>query len=471
MAIGQAGSLSANTTTTGQAISVTFDEPLTDPVIALSGTNFGGNKFSLRVIDIQTNADGDATGFTFTMDEWENHDGPHPATETIHWLAIEEGVHELEDGRIIEAGYADADSDGEAVSLSGGFTTTPMVLTTVASDNDASNVDSDPYNITSSGFDLNVEEAESQDGVHGLESVGWIAIQAGGDGSSGTAQTVGGIDSAWTNNIGYGATYTDAVVLAETQTQNDTDTGNLEFRNIEANNVDIRFEEDTSVDGDNGHAEETIALVTFENGLIPCFTAGTRIETPTGAVPVEELRAGDWVITVDNGPQQIRWIGCRHLDHEELSLSPNLLPVRIRQHALGRMLPKRDLVVSRQHRVFVSSEIADRMFGEREVLVAAVKLTALPGIYIDEAVTSVAYFHILFDDHQLVIAEGAQTESLYLGSEAHKSLTPAARSEIEQVFPDFDTLSQANAVRYIPTGKLQKKLMERHSKNDKDVLI
>ena len=471
MAIGQSGSLDSGTSAPGQPISVSFDEPLTDPVVALSGTNYGGNKFSFRVLEFQTDANGDATGFTFTLDEWENHDGAHPAVENIHWLAIESGVHTLPDGRIIEAGYADADSDGEAVSLNGNFASAPTILTTVASDNHASHVDSDPFNITADGFDLNVEEAESQDGVHGLENVGWIAIQSGGDGSSGTAQTIDGIDSDWSNDVDFGATYTDAVVLAETQTQNDSDTGNLIFRNIDSDNVDIRFEEDTSVDGDSGHAEETFGLVTFENGVIPCLVKGTRIRTPTGLACVEQLRINDWVSTADNGPQQIRWIGRRHLNDQDLTTHPHLRPVRFLAHSLGRLLPERDLLVSRQHRMFVSSAIARRMFDQDEVLIAAIKLTALPGVFVDETVTSVEYYHLLFDDHQLVFAEGAQTESLYLGTEAQKALSPEASREIEQIFPEIEHLANTKPIRFIPSGRLQKKLIDRHSKNRKDVLI
>ncbi|MEL7150159.1 MAG: Hint domain-containing protein [Pseudomonadota bacterium] len=407
MAIGEAGSLFANTTTTGQAIPVTFEEPLINPVIVLSGTNFGGNKFSFRVIDVQTNAAGEATGFTFTIDEWENHDGPHPAVENIHWLAIESGVHELPDGRIIEAGYSDADSDGESVALNGGFTTTPTVLTTVASDNEPSNVDSDPFNITASGFDLNVEEAESQDGVHGLETVGWIAIEPGGDGTSGTAQTVGGIDSGWTNNIDYGATYTDRVVVAETQTQNDPDTGNLEFRNIDANNVDIRFEEDTSVDGDNGHADETIALVTFENGLILCFTDGAMIDTPQGARAIETLRAGDLVLTRDNGPMALLFASS-----SRVSGQGDQAPVLIRAGAFGPGRPVRDMRVSPQHRVLMMGWAAQLYAGMDEVLVPA-KALVNDRTVLRTPCPKVTYRHLMFETHQIICSDGLASESLY----------------------------------------------------------
>jgi hypothetical protein len=64
-----------------------------------------------------------------------------------------------------------------------------VVLTTVASDNHASHVDSDPTAITSGGFTLSVEEAERIDGIHGMEKVGWIACSRAATGAPGRRRT------------------------------------------------------------------------------------------------------------------------------------------------------------------------------------------------------------------------------------------------------------------------------------------
>ena len=86
--------------------------------------------------------------------------------------------------------------------------------------------------------------------------------------------------------------------------------------------------------------------------------------------------------------------------------------------------------------MLVKSKIAERMFGVSEVLIPAIKLVGMPGIYIDQDTDCVDYFHLLFDQHEIIFAEGAPTESLFTGPEALRSISPEARYEILQIFPE-----------------------------------
>ncbi|WP_435138231.1 Hint domain-containing protein [Pseudopelagicola sp. nBUS_19] len=475
MAIGEAGSVTTNSPTEDQPISVNLTEALTDPVFALSATNNGGDQFVLRVTSQNLDANGDTTSFTFIIEEWEYHDGPHGATETISWLAIEQGVHFLPDGRTIEAGTTSISSSnqntGGSAIFNASFSTPPVVLTSVMSEFDTNTVDSDPSNITTSGFDLTLQEEEAQDGIHSVETVGWIAIEPGGDSTSGTANSFGGVDEN-SDLLSLGATFADSVVLAETQTINGADTATVVISNQSNSDVSVFIEEEQSSDIEENHINETVGIVSFEDGLIPCFTAGTRVQIPGGHIDIDRLKVSDHVVTVDDGPQRIRWIGRRHFDASALFHNENLRPVRIVAGALGNQLPKRDLLVSRQHRMSVSSQVAERMFGKREVLIAAVQLTSLPGIFIDTSVEEVEYVHLLFDSHQLLNVEGAQSESLYLGNEARRALSPEGRHEISLLFPELICESNAQEpVRFVPTRHLQKRLMARHVKNKKPALI
>lgn len=206
----------------------------------------------------------------------------------------------------------------------------------------------------------------------------------------------------------------------------------------------------------------------------PCFTAGTKVATPGGDVAVEQLSSGDEVLVEADGtlqPMPVRWCCQRRFDAVALMQNPKLRPVRILAGALGNGLPTADLLVSRQHRVVVNSRIAQRMFGTREVLVAAIRLTALPGIFVDEEVDEVTYVHLLFDRHEILLSEGVLTESLHTGPEALQSIGPEARQEIIEIFPEvMDRAYQPRPARLIPDGPLQKKLVRRHVKNGIAVL-
>lgn len=201
-----------------------------------------------------------------------------------------------------------------------------------------------------------------------------------------------------------------------------------------------------------------------------CFRNGTLILTTRGNVAVEDLRVGDMVVTRDNGPQPLRWIGSKQVTAELLALFPNMRPVRIRAGALGTDLPARDLYVSQQHRVLVSSKIAERVLGEPEVLVAAKHLTQIDGIEIDDTAAELHYFHLLFDRHEIVCSEGAQTESLFTGPEALKAVPPEARTEILALFPELLAEGRAHEpARRLGSGREGRQLAKRHSANGREL--
>jgi hypothetical protein len=468
MPIGEAGSLTRGGFGDGEVVRIDFTEPLQNAVLHLSSTNFGGNEFSLRVVSV------DNTGFSFSLEEWEDEDGPHPANEIINWLAVEEGVHTLPDGRVIEAGTVNATTTASSAGLSGTYSDPPVVLTNVMSTNDSDVVDSDPLNVTSTGFDVRLQEGSQSDGVNTGETVGFIAMEAGGDGTSGYAAVAGGLNSG-NNNFNLGGSLTDGVVLGETQTINESDAGNVVLNSGAAadgrnGTINAKFDEETG-DGEDNHGNETVGFAGFEDGVILCFCAGTRVDTKDGPRPVETLRNGDLVQTQDHGLQPVRQVLRRRLTSSDLANHPKLRPVRILAGALGCNVPSRDLCVSRQDRMLVNSRTALRMFDAKNVLVAAIRLTEMPGIFVDTDCDEVEYVHLLFDRHEIIFAEGAPSESMYLGAEAIKALPAPAQDEIRTLFPDLDAQRTAvPSARMIPSASRQKQLLRRMSKNAKTVL-
>ena len=204
---------------------------------------------------------------------------------------------------------------------------------------------------------------------------------------------------------------------------------------------------------ENGNEVGRLDFTDIEE-VIPCFTPGTLIATPRGEVRVEELAVGDRVVTRDNGIQEIRWVGAREMQPDELQQAKQLRPVMIKRGALGNGLPERDMMVSPNHRVLLASEQAELLFEEREVLVAAKHLVGREGIEWAD-VHKVTYIHIMFDQHEVILSDGAWTESFQPGDMSLKGVDEAQRKELFLLFPELET--HAGVAAYTAARRTLKK--------------
>lgn len=196
-----------------------------------------------------------------------------------------------------------------------------------------------------------------------------------------------------------------------------------------------------------------------------CYLAGTLIETADGPRPIEDLQPGTQIVTSDHGLQTLRWLGSCVLSASDLCARPKLVPILIRKGAFGVGLPHRDLYVSPQHRMLIESRITQRMFGHGGVLVPAVKLLGLPGITRANAQNGAHYYHLLFDQHQIVYAEGSPSESLLLGHMAQRALGADVLEELSTLLPELFADTPIPAARILPKPARLRSLVARHSRN------
>ena len=199
----------------------------------------------------------------------------------------------------------------------------------------------------------------------------------------------------------------------------------------------VAFDHHTDIDFDGNGVIDPAPSLDDGNGefnlgvsVAICFAKGTLIETASGEKAVEHLRAGDLVRTLDHGDQPIRWIGS--VRRPALG---KLAPIKICKGALGN---RRDLMVSPQHRMLLTGWRAELFFGECEVLATAKSLVndrdivRVEGGFVD-------YFHILFDTHEIIFAEGALSESFHPGAMGAQALSQDAHDEILTLFPHLGT--------------------------------
>lgn len=181
-----------------------------------------------------------------------------------------------------------------------------------------------------------------------------------------------------------------------------------------------------------GNSDTAIVQVT----QMPCFVAGTLIDTPNGPVAVEDLRAGDLVLTMDHGPQPIQWAGCR-----ATQAVGDFAPICISAGSFGA---EKDVWLSPQHRVLIRDVWAELLFGEPEVLVKAKDLVNGKTVRRVASDAPVTYVHLLFDQHQIVQSSGLASESYLPGPMMSQAFDPDARAEIITLFPELADTSRCN---------------------------
>ncbi|MCT4609719.1 MAG: Hint domain-containing protein, partial [Pelagimonas sp.] len=268
--------------------------------------------------------------------------------------------------------------------------------------------------------DDTVDGGAGQDSIHTGADADRIVVSSAEDGIDDTVHGgFAGNDADVLDLSGVGARGTDWQLI---NTRTDSD----------GNGIDgtVQFFDDT------GAVSGTMDFFNIET-VVPCFTPGTLIATPEGERLVEDLQVGDRVITRDNGIQEIQWVGRKDLNRFELARKPELNPVLIQKGALGNGMPEHDMLVSPNHRVLVANDKTALYFEEREVLVAAKHLTGLDGVDEVEA-NGVAYIHFMFERHEVVLSNGAWTESFQPGDYSLAGIGSAQREEILELFPELE---------------------------------
>ena len=173
-------------------------------------------------------------------------------------------------------------------------------------------------------------------------------------------------------------------------------------------------------------------------GAVICFTPDTRILTPDGIKPIQNLREGDYVQTKDNGCQQIQWMGQRRMSGARLFAMPKLRPIRIRAGLFGLDEPDEDLLVSPEHRMLVKGRIAMDLFNTPEVLVAARDLVDHDRVCVDLTVREITYVHMLLSQHEILFANGVESESFHPANAALSALDAEDRQRLAEMLPSVE---------------------------------
>ncbi len=258
--------------TTGNHIwnTVNYNNTYTDPVVVMGPLSTNGNQPT--TVRVKNTA---GAGFQWQVDEWAYLDGPH-LVESISYMVVETGSHVMENGSNLVAGKADVGTSWTTVSLPAIFNDAPIVVPQVITVNGGQPVDVRIRNICATSFQLKLQEEEnggdgSGNRAHAIETIGWVAIEAGTASGDGTGllevANTGNVVDHKNYQLNFGQSYPNdqRVFIAHEQTTNGGDPGTLRFKSnsFAINGITLFFQEEKSKDQETGHVKENVGFAVF----------------------------------------------------------------------------------------------------------------------------------------------------------------------------------------------------------------
>lgn len=169
------------------------------------------------------------------------------------------------------------------------------------------------------------------------------------------------------------------------------------------------------------------------------FVAGTRVATPMGYVAAETLSAGDRVLTADGRHAVLVWVGLTRLAAKGAAA-----PVRFDIGVMDNMRPLR---LGQGHRVRVAGWQAELLFDADAVLASAKSFVNGRDVVVDESGEMVTYIHLMFDRHEVVLAENVACETMQTGPDALRHLEDMAGQALIMSHPPMPSAADHAAVR------------------------
>jgi hypothetical protein len=250
-----------------------YDNPV---VIAHVATQNGAQPVNVRISDISGN------DLTLQLQEPNHLDGWH-VNETVNYLVVEAGTWILPDGTLMEAGTLESDrlspQGFETVAFDAGFDAAPVVLSQVQTLNGGDFVTTRKRGLDADGFRLTMQEEEALNGGgHVTETLGWVALEAGG-GTGGAVNWRAGSTSGVTDataTVDLGADFAGgANVIAALSSYNGPDPAWARGDGSTDTAFDVSVEEDTSADGETTHAAESVSYFAFDQaGVLEAYDYG-----------------------------------------------------------------------------------------------------------------------------------------------------------------------------------------------------
>jgi hypothetical protein len=274
------------------AQTITLKHTYQNPAIFAQPLSFnGGDPAIVRIENILSDR------FTAYLQEPNYKDGTHTA-EQFSYLVLEAGTWQLENGSLLEVGLLNTDAvtteSWETVNFSQDFGVTPLLFSQVQTNNERDFVRTRQQSITADGFQVAMEEEDAlRNSGHSLETIGWFAISPGEGTWNGIKYQAGNTPDRVTDQfytVDFSVDFLDAPnLLAAIATYDGSDSSGLRYKNLTNNRVQIKVEEDQSLDNETQHTTEVINFLALDgSGLLtglPMSTGSSEVLTLGNSQP------------------------------------------------------------------------------------------------------------------------------------------------------------------------------------------
>ena len=392
--IGEVGSSSAN----DQWKTVNLNRSYSDPVVIMGALPmYGGQAATTRVRNVTSNS------FQWRVDEWEYLDEGH-ATETVSYLVIESGRHTLNSGHTVVAGNTSVGT-GYKVAFYSALSATPTVFTSVNTENEAQAVNVRVRNVTSSDFEMQLQEEENggtQNGNRGHvnETVGYLVISQGSSNGSGTEKleaftTADNVTQA-NRTVSFAQSYgSDRQLFLHSQTRDGGDAGKMRFRHNDGytgSQMKIFFQEEQSKDAELGHTSERAGYLIFDTkgDLTASSSSSREVANTRQTASVGESPVGQVDLEENTNKKTIQLSVFPNPNNGQFTISVTT-PIKL-DNAVAQLV---DLTGRA-----IYNERLPLNAGNNRVRVEATKLSLPPGVYILRIIDSVTD---VFTQHRVMI--------------------------------------------------------------------
>jgi len=218
----------------------------------------------------------DSTGFSIRLQEWDYLREPH-AIETVSYMVVERGTHQLPNGTWLEAGQFDGDGKQAftRASFAAPFDKVPVVATSVSTYSGLEAVTTRVRKISTNGFEARLQEAEASRHVHAVETISYIALEPSLVELDGLRFEIGRTEDSITDNVrsvSYASqSVSPPIFLADMQSTDGGDTAGLRVHRPDGVAADIWVQEEQSKDQEIRHTTETVGYIVIneEADLLP----------------------------------------------------------------------------------------------------------------------------------------------------------------------------------------------------------